>query len=361
MEMKLEKTLSYDDILLRPKRSRITSRSEPDVSTKLVGDIEIDIPIVSAAMDTVTDGNMAQALSDAGGVGVVHRHHGNQEEHTSEERIEMQARDISEVDGVVGAAVGIGSDWRERTERAIEAGADFICVDVAHGHLQMSLDVVSQLSDEFDIPLMAGNVSTSEGAIDLVDRGADAIKVGIGPGSHCLTREVAGVGVPQVTAIDEVTDALDKSRALGKIESYVPVVADGGIQSSGDIAKALVLGADTVMIGGMFGGCKESPAETIVTQDGRKYKQTRGMSSDEARDDHGLENNVVAEGDSGLTPYKGSAESVATKLASGTRVSFSYIGAYDISEAREKGEFIQVSPSVQARNGTHGVFTDSKE
>lgn len=355
--MEFEKALSYDDILLRPKKSHIRSRSEPSVSTKLVSDIEVDIPVVSAAMDTVTEGDMAQAMSDAGGVGVVHRHHGSQEKNTVEERIEMQAQNVSQVDGTVGAAIGIGEEWQQRLERVVEAGADFVCVDVAHAHLEMCLDVVEKAHSEYDVPLMAGNVSTGEGAVDLVSAGADAVKVGIGPGSHCLTREVAGVGVPQVTAINEVTNALDKARALGKTDSYIPVVADGGVQSSGDVAKALVLGADTVMVGGMFGGCEESPAELVVTSDGRKYKQTRGMSSDEARDDHDLENNVVAEGDSGLTPHRGSATDVAFSLASGVRVSFSYIGASNIDEARENGEFIQVSPSVQERNGTHGVFT----
>lgn len=353
--------LSYDDVLLRPRKSSVESRRDPEIKTQLVGDIEIDLPIVSSPMDTVTEAEMAQALADKGAVGIIHRFSGE---------VEKQAEEVSRVDGLVGASIGVSREWEDRAEKTVSAGADFLCVDVAHAHSELTLDVVSRLDDKFQVPIMAGNVATGQGAVDLVRAGADSVKVGVGPGSHCLTREVTGVGVPQLTAILEVTEALHRARQRGRIDDeYIPVVADGGIQSSGDIAKALVAGADTAMIGGMYGGCEESPAPVVEVEvnddfgssNTQKYKRTRGMSSDEARDDADLPTDLVAEGDSGLTPYKGSAESLTKNLASGVRISFSYLGAHDIRQARKRGEFITVSNSVQNRNGTHGVFIDDNE
>lgn len=359
-ELQFTNGLSYDDILLRPRRSDVRSRSEPDINSVLVGDIEVDVPIVSSPMDSVTEYEMAQTLADQGGVGIVHRFLS----------IKEQSESVSRVDGLVGASVGIDGEWLDRAHSVVNAGADFVCVDVAHAHSDMCLESVRTLEDELEVPIMAGNVSTREGAVDLVKAGADGVKVGIGPGSHCLTREVAGVGVPQVTAIKEVTEGLKDARMRGDIDdTYIPVVADGGIQSSGDISKALTLGADTVMIGGLFGGCEESPAPVVEvevrgssnTSESKKYKRTRGMASSDARDDHDLSNNKVAEGDSGLTPYKGSASNVVNKLSSGLQTSFSYLGAKNIQQARKRSQFIRVSNSVQNRNGTHGVFTDESQ
>lgn len=355
-DLTFQNGLSYDDVLLRPRRSDVESRSDPEINSVLVGDIEVDTPIVSSPMDSVTESEMAQALADQGGVGIIHRFLDTEE----------QAEEVEKVDGLVGASIGIDGEWMERADAVVTAGADFVCIDVAHAHSEMCLDAVDALTSNLDVPVMAGNVSTKEGAVDLVKAGADGVKVGIGPGSHCLTREVAGVGVPQVTAIKEVTEGLHDARMRGEIESYIPVVADGGIQSSGDISKALVLGADTVMIGGIFGGCEESPAPVVEVEvrgssnapESRKYKRTRGMASQKARDDHDLSESKVAEGDSGLTPYKGSASTVVHKLSSGLRTSFSYLGAHNIDEARKRGEFVRISNSVQNRNGTHGVFTD---
>lgn len=357
-DLTFENGLSYDDVLLRPRRSSVKSRSDPEIKSVLVGDLEVESPIISSPMDSVTESEMAQSMTEEGGVGIIHRFLPAQD----------QAEEVSKVDGLVGASIGIDDGWRDRAIANIEAGAEFICIDVAHAHSEMCIDVVEKFKEKFDVPVMVGNVSTREGAVDLVKAGADGVKVGIGPGSHCLTREVAGVGVPQVTAIKEVTQGLHDARMRGEIDDYIPVVADGGIQSSGDISKALVLGADTVMIGGLFGGCMESPGPVVEIEvqgslnqtETKKYKRTRGMASEDARDDHDLSNNQVAEGDSGLTPYKGSARDVINKLSSGLRTSFSYLGAHNIEQARKRGEFIRVSSSVQSRNGTHGVFTDDK-
>lgn len=348
--MNLENGLAYDDILLRPRRSDVRSRDDPVIESPLIGDIKIDVPIVSAPMDSVTEQEMAQTLADEGAVGIIHRFLDPED----------QARQVSNVDGLVGASVGVDGEWFDRTELLIENGVDFVCIDVAHGHSELCIEAIEEIDQAFEIPIMAGNVSTGQGAVDLVKAGADAVKIGVGPGSHCLTREVAGVGVPQVTAIDEVVSALDDARKRKDIdEDYVPVVADGGIQTSGDISKALTLGADTVMIGGLFGGCSESPAQLIYTKDGNKYKQTRGMASDEAREKNDMTTSKAAEGDSGLTPYKGTAENMIDELSSGLKTSFSYLGAHNISEARSRATFLKVSPSVQNRNGTHGVFTNN--
>lgn len=346
--MNLENGLTYNDILLRPRRSDVNSRADPEIKSKLIGDIEIDVPILSAPMDSVTEYEMAQTLANNGAAGIIHRFLDPEE----------QASQVSKVDGIVGGSVGVDGEWFERSMLLEENNVDFVCVDVAHGHSQLCINAVEELSSEIDVPVMAGNVSTGRGAVDLVKAGAEAVKIGVGPGSHCLTREVAGVGVPQVTAINEVVEALDNARKRRDINEYVPVVADGGIQTSGDISKALTLGADTVMIGGLFGGCSESPAELITSKNGNRYKQTRGMASDEARKKNDMTTDKAAEGDAGLTPYKGSAEDMVNKLGSGLKTSFSYLGAHNIKEARSRAEFIKVSPSVQSLNGTHGVFND---
>lgn len=344
--MKLETALSYDDISIRPQRSPVNSRSDVSLESTLVRDITIENPIISAPMDTVTESDMAQAMHDAGAVGIIHRYLSP----------EKQAEEIQKVDGVVGTTIGVGEGWEDRLEKTINAGADFVCVDVAHGHMERAIDVVRETTELTDLPVMAGNVSTGEGAKDLAMAGAEAVKVGVGPGSHCLTREVAGVGVPQVTAVSECVESLRLAQKTGQIEHDVSVVADGGIQKPGDMIKALLVGADTVMVGGLLGGCDESPAELVQTQDGEKYKRTHGMASGEARDENNIETEEAVEGDSGLIEYSGSAESVINELSAGSRSGLSYVGAHTIEEGRENVEFVRITPSVTVRNGTHGVL-----
>ncbi len=344
--MNLETALSYDDILIRPKRSSVSSRSNVSLESTLIRNITVENPIISAPMDTVTENEMAQAMCDAGGVGIIHRYL------TPEE----QAEQISSVDGLVGTTIGINDGWKDRLERTVDAGADFVCVDVAHGHMERTLSVVSETVDMVDVPVMAGNVSTREGAKDLAMAGAESIKVGIGPGSHCLTRDVAGVGVPQVTAIRECKEAIDYLKSLGEISHDVTIVADGGIQKPGDMSKALLLGADSVMVGGLFGGCNESPAPIVKAKSGEKYKRTHGMASGEARDKNDIDTEEAVEGDSGLIPCKGPAKSVVDELSAGTRSGLSYVGAHNLEEGRERAEFVRITPSVTVRNGTHGVL-----
>lgn len=353
MELDTEPHLSYDDILVKPQYSTVDSRSDVDTTSRITPEHNVDTPIVSAPMDTVTEAEMAQKISDAGGVGIIHRFYGDRGA-SEEQSIDQQAGDVQSVTGLVGAAVGIGGSYEKRASAVADAGADFLCLDVAHGHMERTLDAVEHLSNVFDIPIVAGNVATEQGTRDLISAGADTVKVGVGPGSHCLTRDVAGVGVPQASAVRSAVQA----RADMNAEDDVAIIADGGIQSSGDIVKATLLGADTAMIGGLFAGCKESPAP-VVEQNGVKYKRTHGMASEEAREDHGLENDEAAEGASGLTRYQGAVSDVVGELSSGLRSGLSYSGGHTLDEARRNAELIRITSSTQVRNGTHGVYTNN--
>jgi len=346
--MNIEMALSYDDISIRPQKSGVESRSDVSLESTLIRDITVENPVLSAPMDSVTESEMAQAMYDSGGMGIIHRYLS----------ADKQAEEVSKVNGVVGATIGIQEGWEDRMFSVIDAGADFICLDVAHGHMQRAIDVVNKATDQIDKPVMAGNVSTGEGAVDLASAGAEAIKVGIGPGSHCLTREVAGVGVPQATAIRSVAEKLDLARSMGKFKHDVSIVADGGIQKPGDMTKALLLGADSVMVGGLLGGCEESPAPVIETEEGNKYKKTHGMASDEAREENEIKTEEAIEGASGMVPYAGEAESVVETLSSGARSGLSYVGAHNIEEGQRNVEFVRITPSVETRNGTHGVFNN---
>lgn len=349
MNLEKEPSLSYDDISIKPKRSTVESRSNVSLESTLIGDITVENPVISAPMDTVTESEMAQAMHNAGAVGIIHRYLS----------IDEQVQEISKVDGVVGTTIGINDGWKERLTKTVDAGADFVCVDVAHGHMESTLQVVNETKEMVDVPVMAGNVCTKEGVKDLILAGADSVKIGVGPGSHCLTREVAGVGIPQVTAVNravEVVEVLQKT----ELDREITVIADGGIQKPGDMTKALLLGADAVMVGGMFGGCDESPARLIKTESGERYKRTHGMASGEAREDNDIETEEAIEGDSGLIPYSGPAVSVVEELCAGSRSGLSYIGAHNLEEGQELAEFVRITPSVTVRNGTHGVLNDSK-
>ncbi|PSP32081.1 guanosine monophosphate reductase [Halobacteriales archaeon QH_10_67_22] len=336
--------LSYGDVLLVPKRSPVDSRTDVDLSTRLTPSVDLERPLLSAPMDTVTESDTAVALSRAGGFGTIHRFL----------TVDEQAREVEQVVAAgerVGAAVGIAEDAVTRTAAVVEAGAACVTVDVAHGHLQRCLDTVERLDREFpDVDFLVGNVATAEGVADLYHAGADAVKVGIGPGSHCTTRRVAGVGVPQLTAVD---DCSDEARDL-----EIPVVADGGIRTSGDAVKALMAGADTVMMGSLFAGTEEAPTE-IVEVDGTRYKRSRGMATtaaNENRTDKTAEEAAPTadEGVEGLTEYKGPLADVAEEFAAGIRSGLSYCGGHTIEEARERAEFIRTEAAAKDREGAHG-------
>ncbi len=471
----IQKALTFDDVLLVPAHSTVLPR-DVSLKTRLTRRISLNIPLVSAAMDTVTEARLAIALAQEGGLGIVHKNltpeaqaaevvkvkrfesgvlkdpitipptmsvrevvaltrqhrfsglpvlEGKKvvgivtnrdlrfetnldqpvsaimtpqhrlvtvkEGTTLEEAKELLHRhrlervlvldDAGELRGLitvkdmlkstehplaakdelgrlrVGAAVGVGAGTEERVERLADAGVDVIIVDTAHGHAQGVLDRVRWVKRTFpQIEVIGGNIATGDAALALVDAGADAVKVGIGPGSICTTRIVAGVGVPQVTAIDNVARALRDSGA--------PLIADGGIRYSGDIAKAIAAGAGAVMLGGLFAGTEESPGETVLYQ-GRSYKAYRGMGSLGAmkqgaadryfQDSSANVDKLVPEGIEGRVPYKGSVVAVIHQLTGGLRASMGYMGCDSIDAIHERAEFVEITAAGVRESHVHDV------
>jgi len=346
--------LTYDDVLLLPDASEVVP-SEVDTKTRLTRNISINVPLVSSAMDTVTESTMAIAMAKAGGIGIVHRNLA----------IEDQVKEVklAKAQGIVGAAVGVGDDGFARAVAIIEAGVDVVVVDTAHGHHRAVLDAIARIKKEFPkIEIIGGNVATRAGAQALINAGADAVKVGVGPGSICTTRVVAGVGVPQITAIIEAHKACDKAD--------IPLIADGGLQYSGDIAKAIVAGADCVMLGSLLAGCDESPGE-LVEVGGRKYKAYRGMGSLGAmqsrgeqksyskdrymQDDVLSEDKLVPEGIEGKVAYRGSVSATVHQLVGGLRSGMGYAGAANIASLKENGRLIQITSAGLKESHPHDV------
>lgn len=348
--------LTYDDVLLLPDASDVVP-SEVDTKTHLTREIQLDIPLISSAMDTVTESAMAIAMAKAGGIGIIHRNLA----------IEEQVTHVKLVKGaglLVGAAVGVGDDGFERAEALIESGVDVIVVDTAHGHHRAVLEAIARIKKHYaKQEIIGGNVATRAGAQALINAGADAVKVGVGPGSICTTRVVAGVGVPQITAIMEAAKACKKAD--------IPLIADGGLQYSGDIAKAIVSGADTVMLGSLLAGCEESPGE-LVEVDGRKYKSYRGMGSLGAmqsrgskksfskdrymQDDVLAEDKLVPEGIEGKVAYRGPVAQVVHQLVGGLRSGMGYAGAEDIAALQKRGRLIQITAAGLQESHPHDVL-----
>ena len=472
--------LTYDDVLLLPSASDVVP-SEVNTSTKLTREITLRIPLLSSAMDTVTESRMAIAMARQGGLGILHRNLSIEDQANQVDLVKRSEagmvtnpvtcspedtlaevdrlcgryrisgvpvvdadnvlvgivtnrdmrfeddmnRKVSEVmtpmplitgkpgiagedalallrtnkieklplvdDGghlvgmitvkdyvksdryplatkdaqgrlMVGAAVGVGEDSYKRSMTLVEAGVDVLIVDTAHGHQRAVLDMVKTLKKDTAIQIIGGNIATRAGAQALVDAGADAVKVGVGPGSICTTRVVAGVGVPQVTAIYEA------SLAAGP--AGVPVIGDGGLQYSGDIAKALVAGADTVMVGSLLAGCEEAPGQ-LVFVNGKQYKQYRGMGSlgamqsrGEARsyskdryfqDDVLSEDKLVPEGIEGQVPYRGPLSAVAHQLVGGLRASMGYAGAATIEDLKNNGQLVRITAAGLKESHPHDV------
>lgn len=342
--------LTYDDVLLVPRRSSVRSRQQVNLNTRLSRRIELGMPVVAANMDTVCGAEMAAAMAKLGGAGIIHRflpvaHHADEVR-----RAKQAAGDLP-----IGAAVGTDHDMIDRARAVTDAGATALVLDIAHGHAEHAIAGVERLKDTFpDIDVIAGNVATAQGAADLVAVGADAIKVGVGPGGVCTTRLVAGVGVPQLTAVSDVVNA-----GLG-----VPIIADGGIRTSGDIAKALAVGADTVMIGSMFAGTKESPGE-VEQSDRGLVKRVRGMASKEAvehraarageeLDDEYFEQRAP-EGVEGLVPYKGEVRKLIGQMMAGVKSAMSYNDATDLASFRANAQFVRVTQSGLRENHPHAT------
>ncbi|AYE60757.1 Inosine-5'-monophosphate dehydrogenase [Lactobacillus helveticus] len=361
-----KKALTFDDVLLIPAESHVLP-NEVDLSTKLADNIKLNIPLVSAGMDTVTEGAMAIAMALQGGLGVVHKNMS----------IQAQAGEVANVKSVVvpsnttkaavddqnrllcAAAVGVTSDTFERAEALLEAGADAIVIDTAHGHSAGVLRKIKEIRDHFPKQtLIAGNVATGDATRALFDAGVDVVKVGIGPGSICTTRIVAGVGVPQITAI---YDAASAAR-----EYHKPIIADGGIKYSGDVVKALAAGGNAVMLGSMLSGTTEAPGD-IFEDNGKKYKRYRGMGSMGAMAQaHGSSdryfqggvneaNKLVPEGVEARVEYKGDVSDVIFQIDGGLRSGMGYCGAANIPELIEKAQFVQITNAGLRESHPHDV------
>jgi len=473
--LEIKEGLTFDDVLLVPKYSNITTRSQTDLRTKLSKNISLNIPLISANMDTVTESAMAIALAREGGIGIIHRFLTVEEEVEEVLKVKRSAsvmienpytispdqstrdaisymqekgvsgllvvkdsklagilthrdvmfesesnklvRDIMTKDVItakpginlveakeilrqhrieklplideagqvkglvtskdithnedypnaskdkkgrplVGAAVGVKGDFMERTEALLEADADAIVVDIAHGHSENAITTIKNIKKAFpSCELIAGNVATAHGAEDLIKAGVDAVKVGVGSGSICITRVITGSGVPQLTAVYDCAQ-------IGK-KYDVPIISDGGTRTSGDLTKALAAGASTVMVGSLFGGTDESPG-SFVMKNGKRYKIYRGMASFYAalgrksketgnvaiNDDL---NDYVAEGVEAMVPYKGTVTDIIKQLSGGVRSGLSYCGAHTIPQMQQNAEFIKMSRAGFAESQPHDV------
>ncbi|KKR33054.1 MAG: IMP dehydrogenase (Inosine-5'-monophosphate dehydrogenase) [Candidatus Gottesmanbacteria bacterium GW2011_GWC2_39_8] len=341
--------VTFDDVLLLPNFAEI-KREEIDISTYLTPKIKLAIPFISSPMDTVTESKLAIALAKMGGIGFIHRN-------LSIQKQAEEIRLVKKENLLVGASVGIGSDLEERVFALIEAGSDVILVDSAHGFSKGIIEVVKLIKQKHpETEVIAGNIATANGAQALIDAGADAIRVGMGPGSICTTRIITGMGVPQITAIFE---AVSVAHNAG-----IPVIADGGIIQSGDTVKALASGASTVMMGSLFAACEESPGE-IVEINGKKYKSYRGMGSISAMEKGSAERygqnakkgkKMIAEGVEGLVPTKGTVQDFLDLFIGGLRSGMYYIGAKNIKEMWEKGKFIKITPASLTESHPHDIL-----
>jgi len=469
-----ETAITFDDVLLVPDRSKVLPR-EVNLKTRLTANIDLNIPILSAAMDTVTESDMAIAMAREGGIGIIHKNMTIEMQANEVDRVKRsesgmiidpvtlkegktigdalrlmqqykisgipivssdnkligiitnrdlrfdpeESRPVSDLmtkDGLItapvgtdlgqaevilqkfrieklpvvdkqgrikglitfkdiqkrkkfpnackdkfgrlraGAAVGIASDTLERVAALVKAGADIVVIDTAHGHSEGVINMVKSIRKKFDVDLIAGNVATAEATVDLIKAGADCVKVGIGAGSICTTRVIAGVGVPQVSAVMECAKAAAKFN--------VPVISDGGIKQTGDVPKAIAGGADSVMLGGMFAGTEEAPGEKVLYE-GRSFKIYRGMGSIEAMKQGSKDryfqdveddiNKLVPEGIEGIVPYKGNVGETIYQLIGGLRSAMGYCGAKNIKEMKTKTRFVMITNAGLRESHPHDV------
>lgn len=330
----MKETLSFDDVLLVPQKSAIVSRSEIDL-TSTMGSHSFELPVISSPMDTVTESQMMIAMSDLGGLGIIHRYN------SIKEQCDL-VRDCGP--SLSAAALGVSSDIQARSASLYGAGARIFCIDVAHGHHTNVERALKTLRDIFgeSVTIIAGNVATPEGYSDLSDWGADAVRVGIGGGSICSTRIQTGHGVPTFHSVLECK----------YVDADAKIIADGGIKTAGDIVKALAAGADFVMLGSMLAGTDESPGQVFVSTDDKKYKVYRGMASVEAQVDWRGDARSL-EGVSTTIPYKGSVIDVLNALKQNIRSGLSYSGAHSLKEFQATARFIRQTSASIVESGTH--------
>lgn len=331
--------LTFDDVLLAPSKSEIRSRKDPNLETRLTKTKKIQMPFISANMDTITESQMALAMHELGGIGILHRFMNTPQQVEEVQKVKAAGCKI------ISASVGVGEESKERARALVQAGVNLLTIDIAHGHSVAMIEMMKWLKDSFpQVELIAGNMAMPEAAHELIEAGADAIKVGIGPGSMCTTRIITGCGIPQLTAI---ALCVEVARDYG-----VPVIADGGLRTSGDIMKALAAGADTVMVGSLLSGTLETPGEIVH---GRKAY--RGMASRKAQDSWrgGIPEGMAPEGESTSVAIKGRARDVILELAGGIRSGMSYVNAQTIAEISEKAKFIEMSGNGIRESKAHGL------
>ena len=350
----IKESLTFDDVLLLPRYSNVLP-SETDISLNLTKKISLQVPFLSSAMDTVTESKMAIAIANEGGIGIIHRNFTTDKQ--TKEVIKVKKKKL-----LVGAAVGTSKEYVERAKSLLSNGCDLIVVDTAHGHSEKVLKILSKLKKiSTKVPICVGNIATGEAAKKLYNSGADIIKVGIGPGSICTTRMVAGIGVPQISAIMEIKQALKNKK--------IKIISDGGIKFSGDIAKALAAGADAIMMGSIFAGTDESPGKKFKVN-GKLYKKYRGMGSIGAMSSGSAnryfqknfrdKSKFVPEGVEGRVGYKGNVSKIIYQLKGGLRSSMGYIGAKNLAQISKNAKFTKITKAGFYESMVHSVEMTEK-
>lgn len=337
--------LTFDDVLLVPRFSEMASRKDPDLRTQVTQKFAIDLPIITSNMDTITGPEMAMKMAELGGLGILHRFMD-----LEQQIVDVRAiRDFQRERGLstpIAASIGVKEEGMKRADRLIEEGVDILTVDIAHGDSIMMIETLDYLKRNYpQVDIIAGNVATADGVKRLVDHGASAVKVGIGPGSMCTTRIITGHGVPQLTAIALCVEEARKHN--------IPVIADGGLKNSGDMVKALCAGASTVMVGSLVAGTLETPGEV---KGGKK--QYRGMASKAAQVSWRgeLPKGMAAEGESTMIPCKGSVENVIDELSGGIRSGMTYLGVETVAMMSEAALFMEMTSSAMMESRPHGLY-----
>ena len=346
--------LTFDDVFIVPKYSDIEHRADVSTKSKILPNVELASPFISANMDTVTEYRMAISMMQAGGMGILHRYL-SIEDMLKQIESYQQELETQKIDGKVPFVVSIGANDFERTEKAYKAGIRNFCIDVAHGHHLLVEKCIKKLRELYsDIGIIAGNTCTYQGAYDLFKWGADPIKVGVGPGSVCTTRIKTGAGYPQLSAIQLAYKAKnDYLKDNPKAEKFI--IADGGIKYYGDITKALAAGGDAVMMGSIFAGCKQTPGNVFRNENEEMVKSYRGMASIPAQSDFGIED-FNEEGISLTVKYRGNVKHIIERLTKGLRSGMSYSGARSIKALQEVAEFVKVTQSGHFEGQPHKAF-----
>ena len=337
----IKEALTFDDVTLAPKYSEILP-SEVDTKTNLSKNLSLKIPLLSSAMDTVTESKMAIAIAKAGGIGVIHRN-------IDINKQIIEIKKVKSKNFIVGAAIGAGPNEMKRADAILKEKVNLIVVDTAHGHSKKVAEIIKIIKKykSNQITLCAGNIATAEAAKFLTNLGVDIIKVGIGPGSICTTRLVAGIGVPQLSAILDVKKGVKNKK--------VSIISDGGIKFSGDIVKALAAGADAVMIGSLFAGTVEAPGR-LIKKKGQLYKKFRGMGSVGAMNKGSADTSkYVPEGVEGLVKFKGSVEDIIYQLIGGLKSSMGYLGSKKIINLKNKPNFVKITKAGFYESMVHNI------